>query len=136
MTPQIINSTIQGAWYAAEKLRPYKSDSVILNAITPAGGEWDCVVETGAICRSIVWRGQEVCIVNARGDLDDETEGQIAMALRAAPILDKALRVILNIVTGDFDAISIELIRRIAETAISVIEMPAPSTTEPKDDLY
>lgn len=130
MTPQLINSTIQGAWYEAEKLRPYKSSADVLSAITPAGGDWDCVVEDGAITRSIVWRGQEVCLVNARGDLDDVTEGQIAMAIRATPIMDKALRVIMELTTGNVDAISISLVRQIAETAVAVVEAAAPEIPE------
>jgi hypothetical protein len=122
---------IRTAWYGNQKLRPFKSDPDVLAAITPPGGEWVAVAEDGAITRSVRWRGTEVCLVNPAGDIDDATEGQIAMALRATPVLDTALRVIQSLAADPENA---ALIAKVAETAIAYIETPAPRLKEPEDD--
>lgn len=106
------------------------ADPAIIYALIPAGGEWNCVAAPGAITRSIVWRGTEVCLVNPAGDLDDTTEGQIAMGFRATPAMDKALRSIL-ILAEDPD--NLLLIQRIARAAIVYVEMPAPAIPEPDE---
>jgi hypothetical protein len=80
------------------------------------------------VTRSIEWRGREVALVNPYGDIDDGTEGQITMALRSLPLLDYAMRTILVLAE---DSNNIALIREIAETAVAVIEEPAPAIPEP-----
>lgn len=120
---------IADAWWK-EKTGRLPADDAVRSALVPDGGDWQCVVEDGAITRSIVWRGTEVALVNARGDLDDRTEGQIAMAFRAAPVMDKALRVI-AVLAKDPD--NLDLIARIASSAIDIVEQPAPRVPEPED---
>lgn len=122
---------IAGAWLDAEKHRPYLLDTGLLHDLTPGGGDWACKVPDGAICRSVFWRSTEVAHVNPSGDLDDTTEGQIAMALAASPVTDKSLRVILALAD---DSANLPLIRRIAETAVAHIEAPAPRVPEPDNE--
>jgi len=123
--------TIRSAWYDNQKQRPFKSDADVLAAITPPGGEWATVAYDGAITRSVRWNGTEVCQVNPQGQLDDLTEGQIAMGLRAMPVTDTALRVIMTLATDPANA---PLIAKIAETAIAYIEAPAPRLKEPEEE--
>lgn len=125
-----ITTTIKDAWYGAQDLRPYTPDQEILYAITPPGGEWNCVAAPGAVTRSVMWRRTEMCCVNPSGDLDDATEGQIAMGLRSTPVLDTALRVILTLSRQGCDA---ALIGKVAKTALAYLEQPAPSIDEPED---
>jgi hypothetical protein len=122
---------IRTAWYGNQKLRPFKSDADVLAAITPPGGEWVAVAEDGAITRKVRWRGIEVCQVNPLGEIDDATEGQIAMGLRATPVLDTALRAIMTLAANPENA---PLIAKVAETAIAYIEAPAPRLKEPEDE--
>lgn len=103
----------------------------VVKAIVPPGGEWRCVVEPGAITRSVVWNQTEVCLVNARGDLNDTSEGQIAMALRATPAMDMALRAIYSL-AGKPE--NLELIQDVARAAIAYVEMDAPPVREPDED--
>ena len=117
---------IEDAWQKEDSLLP-AADQEVLTAIIPAGGDWACVAHPGAITRSITWRGLEVCLVNPNGDLDDATEGQIAMGLRATPALDKALRTIF-VLADDPD--NLDLTQRIALAAITYIELPAPPIEE------
>jgi hypothetical protein len=53
------------------------------------------------------------------------------MALRAAPVMDKALRVI-AVLAKDPD--NLDLIARVASSAIDIVEQPAPRVPEPEDD--
>lgn len=123
---------IRRAYYDAESRRPYVGDPAIVAAAIPPGGDWDCVAEPGAITRSIVWRGREVATVNPRGDLDDQVEGQIAMAMRALPAMDAALRSIMVLAEN---ANNLALIRELAVSAVAFIEIPAPSCRpEPDED--
>jgi len=126
---------IAAAWrsegaLAAAGARP-PADIEIQYALIPPGGEWVCRAPRGAITRSIHWRGKEVALVNARGDLDDRTEADIAMGLRATPLMDKALRTIAGLAD---DPENLALIQRIARAAIAYVEMPAPAITEPDND--
>ena len=123
--------TIRSAWYDNQKLRPFKSDPDVLAAITPPGGEWAAVAPDGAITRSVKWNATEVCQVNPQGQLDDLTEGSIAMGLRAMPVTDTALRVIMTLA---IDPTNAPLIARVAETAIAYIEAPAPRLKEPEEE--
>jgi hypothetical protein len=116
---------IKAAFRSAQALRPYRLDYDVLEAITPPGGGWQAVARDGAITRSVLWGGIEVANVNPVGSLDDETEGQIAMGLRATPVLDTALRAILHLASQGLPNNMI-LISKIAETAIAFIEFPAP----------
>lgn len=128
--PETKSTLIYRAFQQAQSRRPYKTDSQLVAALTPPGGEWTATAAAGAVTRSIEWNGREVALVNPRGDLDDETEGQITMALRSLPLLDCAMRTILVLAeSGD----NLDLIREIAETAIAVIERPAPPIPEPGD---
>lgn len=111
-------------------LRP-AANKAIQEAITPAGGDWQCVAPEGAITRTIVWRSTEVAIVNPRGDIDDATEGDIAMGIRATPVMDKALRAIFILAK---DANNLDLIGQIARAAIDYVEKPAPRLVRPEQD--
>jgi hypothetical protein len=119
---------IYRAFHQAQDRRPYKLDADLSVALTPPGGEWTATAEPGSVTRSIEWRGREVALVNPYGDIDDGTEGQITMALRSLPLLDYAMRTILVLAE---DSNNIALIREIAETAVAVIEEPAPAIPEP-----
>jgi hypothetical protein len=116
-------NAIRQAFFAAQSRRPYSQDEAIVNAATPPGGEWTCAAEEGTVTRSIVWGGREVALVNPRGDIDDETEGQIAMAMRALPLMDAALRAIIVLAE---DAANLALVRTLAVSCIAFVEMPAP----------
>lgn len=106
-------------------------DQEIQAALIPAGGDWECVAPGGAVTRSIVWRGREVALINPRGDLDDITEGRIAMGMRATPVMDKALRTICVLSSQPGTA---SLIRSIAQAAIDTVMREAPAVREPEDD--
>lgn len=103
----------------------------IQKALIPGGGDWQCIVHEGAISRTIVWNRTEVALVNPRGDLHDHTEGRIAMGLRAMPVVDKALRVILILAQK---VENLDFIRDIARAAVDYIEQPAPRVPDPTED--
>ena len=117
-----MSKEIRAAFYEAQELRPYSRDVEIIRAVMPAGGDWQCDAHEGAITRTITWAGKEVAQINPRGDLDDQTEGQIAMAIRAMPLMDAALRTIMALADHDGNT----LIRKIAESVIAYVEMDAP----------
>lgn len=123
---------IHKAWLEGGTIA-HPANAEIQAALVPPGGDWNCTAKPGAITRSIVWRGQEVALVNPRGDLDDATEGHIAMALRAAPVMDRALRVI-RVLSHDPE--NLALIGDIARAAIATIEQPAPPIPEPEEESY
>lgn len=127
-----IHRTIRDAWLAHQRRRPYRSDEEVLRAITPPGGEWEAKFPEGAITRQVVWNAIEVALVNPSGSLDDSTEGQIAMGLRATPVLDTALRVIHELSDNPDN---LPLIARIAETAVAYIEASPPSAPDTDDDI-
>lgn len=122
-------AAIHSAWSEAGGAHP--ADKEIQEALIPAGGNWQCTAEEGAITRSIFWRRTEVALVNPRGDLDDRTEGYIAMSLRATPVMDKALRVIAVLASKPEN---LALIGKIARAAIAYVEQPAPVIPEPDDE--
>lgn len=122
---------IRDAFHGAHTRRPYQPDAALVAAVTPPGGEWRVEVHEGAITRSVMWCGTEVALVNPRGNLNDMVEGDIAMALRAAPLMDAALRCILVLAE---DASNLPLIRDIAIASVAFIEMPAPPVPEPDED--
>lgn len=111
-------------------LRPF-ANKAIQEALVPGGGDWQCVAPEGAVTRSIVWKGTEVALVNPRGDLSDYTEGDIAMGLRATPVMDKALRAIFVLARKEEN---LALIADIARAAIDYVEQPAPRLREPEDE--
>jgi hypothetical protein len=115
--------TIRRAFSDATGMRPYKIDDVILKAVIPAGGDWTCEADPGAISYSIRFAGIEAALVNPDGAIDDQTEGQIAMAMRALPAMDCALRAIMALAS---DVSNVATIAKIAETVIAYVEMPAP----------
>jgi hypothetical protein len=122
---------IRRAFYDAERRRPYAASDEVVASITPGGGDWQCVARDGCITRSIFWNGREVALVNPAGDLDDSTEGQIAMAMRALPTMDAAIRAI--IVLAESDA-NLTLIRDLAVSVVEFVERPAPRIREPEED--
>lgn len=122
---------ISRAFYEAGLYRPYKYDAEIVKAATPLGGEWSCVAKPGAVCRSIMWGGMEVAYVNPSGAIDDMTEGQIAMAMRALPTMDAALRSIIALAEKSEN---LDAIRNLATSVIAFVEMPAPRISEPEDE--
>lgn len=126
---------INDAWYEEASIGRRGllpgADKTIQQALIPAGGDWQCIAPEGAITRTVVWGRTEVALVNPRGDLPDPTEGQIAMALRATPLMDKALRTISILAK---DPTNSELIERIARAAIDYVQQPAPRIIEPEDD--
>jgi|HubBroStandDraft_1064217.scaffolds.fasta_scaffold151801_2 hypothetical protein len=123
-----VPSVVRRAFYDAQKRRPYAMDAKIVEASTPSGGDWRCVAEPGAISRSIMWRGTEVAHVNPRGQLDDATEGQIAMAIAAVPALDAGMRAILVLAE---DAENLLAIRELATSLVAFIEIDAPKMNRP-----
>jgi hypothetical protein len=106
-------------------------DKRIQAALVPPGGDWQCVVADGAMTRSIVWQHMEVAIVNARGDMGDSLEGDIAMGLTATPVLDRALRVISILANDPANA---PLIGQISRAAVAYIERPASAVYEPEEE--
>lgn len=128
--PEVDRRLIYRASLDAQSRRPYIADEALIKAVIPPGGDWTVVAEPGAVCRSVMWGRTEVALVNPGGDLDDQTEGQIAMALRSLPLIDSALRCILVLAE---DPANLALIRDIAVSAVAFIEMPAPAIHEPED---
>lgn len=126
-----INDAFNAEFLLRESGRLPPLDQEIQAALIPAGGDWECVASDGAITRSIMWRGREVALINPRGDLDDITEGQIAMGMRATPVMDKALRAIC-VLANQPD--STALIGSIARAAIDTVMRAAPTVREPEDD--
>lgn len=124
---------IKEAFWAAQDRRPYKQDDEIVEAMIPAGGNWECIAEAGAITRLIKWGNTEVALMNPRGDLGDIIEGQIAMAFRSLPLMDHALRSIIVLAENPEN---LALIREMAATCIAYVEMPAPAIPEPDDEEH
>ena len=111
-------------------MRP-AADKIVQAALVPPGGDWRCVASDGAATRSIVWQEMLVALVNPRRDMLDRLEGEIAMGIRAAPIMDRALRVIF-ILAGD--PTNLNLISRIARAAVDYAEQPGPPVHEPEEN--
>ena len=134
MTPeQIDTKKILAAWEKEGSMgrlgmRPV-ADKNVQKALIPPGGDWQCVVQAGATTRSIVWRHTEAALINARGDMGDLLEGEIAMGICATPVMDRALRVI-SVLANSPD--NLDLIQRIARAAIDYVERPAPRLFEPE----
>lgn len=125
---------IDRAFNDAHARRPYPTDyrdGLTTDKLIPDGGLWHCDVNEGAITRTVTWRGREVANVNPRGDMDDILEGQIAMAIVALPLLDKALRAI--IVLSE-DPAHLDAIRKLALLAVAKIEHHAPGIPEPEEE--
>jgi len=125
---------IEFAWEEEGKLirlslRP-AADRDIQKVLIPPGGDWKCVAPDGAVTRSIVWQQTEVALINPRGDMLDGLEGDIAMGIRATPVMDRALRVI-SVLAADSE--NLDLIRRIARAAVDYVEQPAPAIQEPDE---
>jgi hypothetical protein len=124
-------SAIRRAFYDAQSRRPYHFDAELIRAIVPPGGEWECVASDGAITRSIKWGHTEVALLNPAGQIDDTTEGQIAMAFRALPLIDATLRSIIVLAES---AENLQTIRDLAISVVAFIEMPAPRISEPVEE--
>lgn len=122
---------VRQAYFDAQRRRPYAASVDVIAAITPGGGDWQCVARDGRITRSIFWNGREVALMNPAGDLDDGTEGQIAMAVRALPTMDTALRAIIVLAESDGN---LTLIRDLAVSVIEFVERPAPRIKKPESD--
>lgn len=102
------------AFYAANKERPYSLNQKLVNSAMPPGGHWEVVVKDNRRC--VEWRGRDI--------FAQDPAGEIAMAARALPLMDGALRVILVLAK---DAANVELIRELATSVIAYVEMPAPA---------
>jgi hypothetical protein len=122
---------IARAFCDAQARRPYKHNAAIVQAATPPGGDWSVVFCAGAATRSVMWRSTEVALINPQRSLGDMVEGEIAMAIRATPLLDAALRAIIVLAE---DGSNTELIRELAISTIAYVEEPAPSRTSPVED--
>ena len=79
------------------------------------------------------WGLVEVAHINARHApaRRGPVEGEIAMAVRALPVLDAALRSIIVLAES---ADNLALIREIAISVIAFVEMPAPCHPAPQED--
>lgn len=102
-------------------LPPMERD--LVEELTPPGGHWDCGFADGCAHLSILYDGFVVATINPNGELANEIEGDIAMGIRASPILEKALRCI-TLLAGNPN--NLELICRIARTAVAAAQLPAP----------
>lgn len=126
---------INDAWEKEGSIRRLgllpSANKAIQEALIPSGGDWQCVAQEGAISRTIVWWQTEVALINPRGDLADSTEGDIAMGMRATPVMDKALRAIFVLAQKPEN---LELIGRMARAAIDYAEQPAPRLVLPDED--
>lgn len=122
---------IMNAFRHAQSRRPYTIDASLLDGMIPPGGEWTCEVSEGHVTRMIAWGGAEVALLNPKGDLGDATEGDIAMGLRAMPMVDCVLRAIMVLAE---DPANLDLIRRVCCTAVAYIEQPAPLFPETEED--
>jgi hypothetical protein len=107
------------------------ADKAIQKALVPPGGDWQCVAEDGAITRSVMWNHKEVALINPGGWMLDRLEGDIAMGIRATPVMDRALRVIFVLAR---DPANLDLIGKIARAAIDYVEQPAPAIVEPEGE--
>jgi len=123
-------SRIRTAFVDAQSRRPYVNLTIapLLEAMLPDGGNWRVEVPEGAIVRQVEWNSREVALINPRGDFTDQIEGEIAMAVRALPRLDMAMRSILVLAEK---AENLELIRRMCASLIWFVEQPAPEVPEP-----
>ena len=88
-----VTQAIRQAFYEAQSRRPYSENAEIVKAATPPGGEWEC--NANGDCYGITWCGMNVATINPAGHLDEISEPQIAMAVRALPTIDAALRAII-----------------------------------------
>lgn len=126
---------INDAWQQEGSIRRLgmlpAADKAVQAALIPGGGDWKCVVPDGAVTRMIVWQRTEVALINPSGQLSDGAEGDIAMGIRATPVMDKALRAIF--VLAQYPG-SLDLIRRMARAAIDYTEQPAPRIGESEED--
>ncbi len=119
---------ITRAFYDAQKRRPYPTDAGLVEAITPSGGEWTCALLPDADSHTIRWGSITVATVNPEDHLDMFVAADIAMALRATPVMDAALRAIL-VLAESHD--NLDLIRRVAISVIAHVEAPAPRRAIP-----
>src|SRR3546814_1493806 len=54
--------------------------------------EWTITYEPGATCRSIMWSGREVAVINPRGDFDEQTESDLSAGIAHAARMHLFLR--------------------------------------------
>lgn len=125
-----LKTTIEAAWLTEWDMRktgilpPHDPDMAA--ELIPPDGAWECAYLPHAACRSIVVNDNEIALVNPQGTMLDGLEAEVAMALRAAPVMDKALRVIFALACRGGDNHRF-LIQRIARAAITTAELPAPN---------
>lgn len=118
---------INNAWYEAQRRRPYKLDLDAIPTLTPGGGEWRVELQPDAY--AILWGKQSFAVVSH--GLGVHTAGEVAMGMRATPVMDTALRSIMVLAE---DAANLPLIIEIARTVVAYIEMPAPKPPEPDEE--
>lgn len=114
---------VTNAFFDAQRRRPYELNAQLTRAATPTGGDWECRLRADGEGFEIIWRGITVTTVNPRGHLDSMTEGQIAMAIAAVPVLDAAMR---SIIVLAEDAGNHTIIRDLAVACIALVEKNAP----------
>ena len=63
--------------------------------------DWTISMAPGAICRTIMWQGKEVALVNPRGDFDDNTEQGLAAGFAHAGKMHSLLGALAKYVKRD-----------------------------------
>lgn len=111
-------------------LRP-SCDRQIQAALVPPGGDWQCVALEGQPTRSIIWNQTPVALMNPLHFMGSGLEGEVAMGIRATPLMDRALRVISILADDPANA---HLIQDIARAAINYVEQPAPQFAQEPDE--
>jgi len=109
---------VRSSFFEAQSRRPYNRNDMLVAAATPDGGKWDCVVNGDTRC--IMFDGQKVATMQPGGI---DRFGEIAMAARALPIMDAALR---SIIVLSENPDNLALVRDLAMAVIAFVEEPAP----------
>lgn len=117
---------VRSAFYGAQAKRPYKAVPSLIEAATPPGGSWNATRDDDDRL-VVMWGGREVARITYSGLEADE----IAMACRALPVMDAALRAIISLAS---EPLGDPLIRDLATSVIAYVEQPAPPSQVPDDN--
>jgi len=120
---------ITTAFFDAQMARPYVANVGLVEAATPPGGEWLCEAANGRLV--ITWNGMDVAHINPYRSFPQSLAGEVSMGIRAAPVMDSTLRIILSL-AADVD--NLALIAKLASAVIAYVEMPAPKLTSSDDE--